>query len=460
MIGTLIRKCFRLFNYGENIYHMMKRVFIETNNDILNLQLFSDKKILCLTDANILVFNKYNKKLLCKSRNENNNNNLEIISPNEFITYNYNSFILYHHKENTDYNYNECYPILRYYIPFPNYSINNIKCRKKNIICFGNNVLILKILKNYKIEIQAIIKGDDFPQEIFNGFLINDKNAIIIRNSLMIELWDIKYKYQLIKKFNNVLIDPVFDLFFNKINNNDKFFICNYRNIWIFSVKERKLMRKYRFNFPMRKIIISNKEIYGISKNSFCKYNSNKHKFIKTDIYESPNEFHNFIIDNNENILCVKENKIYHLIHRNIESILSEIIMIIFHYFGNLTLFKHFYFTDKEMTILIKILIFLFNPFFNIFIDFGNNFSFSSFLKALIKNSFRRFRDYTKEETIESGRNLLLFIFWPMYWIIYIYLEIVLTYIFVYIRLNLFNPLYKPTDEIPELIPLLSNSMD
>ena len=87
MIGTLIRKCFRLFNYRGNIYHMMKRVFIETNNDIINLQIFSDKKILCLTDANILIFNKYNKKLLCESRNENNNNNLEIISSNEFITY-------------------------------------------------------------------------------------------------------------------------------------------------------------------------------------------------------------------------------------------------------------------------------------------------------------------------------------------------------------------------------------
>ena len=122
-------------------------------------------------------------------------------------------------------------------------------------------------------------------------------------------------------------------------------------------------MRKYRFNFPMRKIIISNKEIYGISNNSFCKYNSNKHKFIKTDIYESPNEFHNFIIDNNENILFVKENKIYHLIHLNIESILVEIIMIIFHYFGNLTLLKNFYFIDKEMSILIKILIFLISPF-------------------------------------------------------------------------------------------------
>lgn len=131
MLGTLIRKCFRLFNYGGNIYHMMKRVLIETNNDILNLQIFSDKKILCLTDVNILIFNKYNKKLLCKSRNENNNNNLEILSPNEFITYNYKSFILYHHKENIGYDYNECYPILRYYIPFPNYSINNIKCRKK-----------------------------------------------------------------------------------------------------------------------------------------------------------------------------------------------------------------------------------------------------------------------------------------------------------------------------------------
>ena len=442
MIANLIIKFFQIYQTKGIFYPMMERIFISPNarSEIVGLKLFGDKKLLCMAENCIYIYNKFNQKLLCKTKNENNNNYLEIISETEFITYKDNSFIFYHYDENVDFDLIQCYQILRYDININNYLINNICYRKKKIICFGNNILFLNILSNYKIETQTIIKDNTYPETSFQGYFLNDKNAIIIKYisiNTMIEFVDINYKLKIISVImigNNI---KQF-YFFKNLNNNDEFFIYNNSNIWKFSFKKGKLLKKITSNFIMREIFISNKSIYGVTTRSiFCKYNSSKHKFIKTNIIN--NGFYNFIAENDENIICAKNEEIYHLINSSIENILAEIAMLILNFFGNLLYFQ--YFADIEMELITYFLLFLFSPIFLVFIDFGK-------------------RNIFKKNLEERGRNDIFFIFIFLYWIIYKCMEINLSYLLIFIRLRFFNPLYKRNEEISESVPLLSSDIN
>ena len=447
MICHLIGKLFKYFVHIKIASHMMVSSFIEANCFfIYKLKLFPDEKLLCLDQTNLSIYNIYNKKLLCSISAENYNN-IEIISQNDFILYNNNSFKLYHYEDNSDFGLFDCYQVFRYDIPFNNYRINNIYYRKKNIFCFGNNILFLNIFNNYKIEIKTVIKDVRLPGITFYGFLLNDKKAIIIRYTGMdmldtIEFCDIKNKYKLIKTINNTNLKCGkygVDFIFHNLNNNDEFLICNYMNIWKFSFNKKKLISLYKNNFPMRKIIFSNKAIYGISRDSFfCVYDSDAHRFRETNFinYDFYDGFHNFIIDKDENILCAKGHKIYHLITGNSEKNLAEIIMLILNFIGSLLYFK--YYKNIKMTIIRYFLIFLFSPVFLQFIDFGKaNFVFN------------------KEERIRNNKYIASIL---CFWIIYLIFEMILTFVLICVRLWYFNPLHKSNVDIPVLAPLLSNS--
>ena len=454
MICTLFIWFRRFYKFGGNMTYMWDKVFYDLKNDtkVFKINVFQDNKLLALTNYNLYILNKYDENLLCKVKNENKSHNLEIISKYEFIAYNDNSLILYHYEENSDFDLINCYKIFSYNIPFNIGKINNLYYRKKNIICFADNILVLKILKNYNIEIQTKIKSDfKYTKNSFKGFLLNNQTAIIIRkNSNLIEFWDINNKYKLISIIKNINIDFKIDSPFYNLKNNDEFLIFNYRTIWKFSFINRSLISEHTFNYLMYELIITNNAIYGIGEDDnyisyFYKYNFGENKFIKIAVLG--HYYNNFIIENDENIICTRTNNdgiIYYLINTNTLNILSEILMLIIHFFICSLYFKYFYckyFSNIELTRTKYALIFLFNPFILQYINFG-------------KINLEVIR---KEGVGEFLRLVFYIILWLIYWGIHFKINFALTLGLFHLKFRYFNPFYKPRYENPESVPFLSN---
>lgn len=325
------------------------------DSDISQLKIFQGNKLIYF-NKNIYIYDIAEGNLLSKINIEieaknKNLNKLEIIENNKFMVYGKRNIIIYEFINDEANNLSNIikFSELDYLNSTKDFKIMNVIYNKNFLVLIGENIFSVCRLINNSIQLQITIKTILLSSFNFHtqGFLLNDKIVGIFSSpSKKFEFIDIK-KYKSIyitDEISNVLVFYEDNNIIN-LNDDDRVLIGNKFGAFLFSYKNRNIIKEYEFK--INQFYQINNLIYIVDFQSINVFDCYSQKFKK--IANLKHKIKNLIVLNEENFLSSEENKIILLSHSKSKKLKKELLFL------TTTVFSNFFYTKMFSKIQINI---------------------------------------------------------------------------------------------------------
>ena len=348
----------KTFNFFVNRYYLHtlhQYDLIPFQVFVMNLKLFQEDKLICVTYDTIYIYRLTDKILLSNIINVNHQKYIEFYQNDKFFLFGeYLSpglLKLYHFTKNQETNLYSCINITNI-----NEHPLNILFQKNKMFCICKGYLsIYNIFNDINFELQTKIR---IPQNISDfslnkGFLLNNNNLKIIEYYEKMVILDYNnYKFQKETEINEKFY---LDLYLIKLNNNILLFGSDLnRYIFLYSNQTKQIIFKIYCGRCEDIILTKNGEIYLINLFSIC-YLDIKNKIIYeiSRNEEKEGKLKNPLIALPNNIfICNSEKGIKFFKYSSIKNIKQDFLYYLFTLF--LSSFRYLFIKIDLLTFLVS----------------------------------------------------------------------------------------------------------